>query len=241
MNASIQFVWRAYSALRGALAVVGVVAIAAAYMVHHEQDALAQHLPSFSGVSLLASFVPQATPEEKEPVPTDAPAPSAATVETAFAGSAFSGEQRLLTRFISRRYRVAEEAVARFVSTAYRAGAAYSVDPLLILAVMAVESSYNPVAESSMGAKGLMQVIPRFHMEKLVTHGGADALLDPEVNITVGAQILNEYSRRFGDLRVALQAYAGAFDEPTGQYAGKVFAELARLEALRQRARKQSV
>ena len=71
-------------------------------------------------------------------------------------------------------------------------------------------------------------------------HGGEPALLEPEVNITVGAQILREYQRRFRDTETALQMYAGAFDEPTSQYAAKVLAEKARLDLLRQKARKQS-
>ena len=131
--------------------------------------------------------------------------------------------------------------MAGFVSTAYRAGDQYAVDPLLILAVMAVESRYNPVAESQVGAKGLMQVMPKFHLDKLSDHGGEHAVLEPEVNIVVGARILREYLRRFGDTEAALQMYAGAFDEPTSQYAAKVFAERARLEGLRQKAKKQSV
>ena len=149
-------------------------------------------------------------------------------------------EQKALAEFIAKRWRIAEEAAARFVSLAYRAGSAHSVDPVLILAVMAIESRYNPVAESGMGAKGLMQVIPRFHLEKLSDHGGEEKLLEPEVNIDVGAQILREYYRRLRDEELALQMYAGAFDEPTSQYANKVFAERARLEPVRQRARKQT-
>jgi len=149
-------------------------------------------------------------------------------------------EQKALAEFIAKRWRIAEEAAARFVSLAYRAGSAHSVDPVLILAVMAIESRYNPVAESGMGAKGLMQVIPRFHLEKLSDHGGEEKLLEPEVNIDVGAQILREYSRRLRDEELALQMYGGAFDEPTAQYANKVFAERARLEPIRQRARKQT-
>jgi soluble lytic murein transglycosylase-like protein len=139
-------------------------------------------------------------------------------------------EQRAVAGFIARRYRVSGEASSQFVQTAYRAGREFEVDPLLILAVMAVESRYNPVAESSMGAMGLMQVIPRFHPEKLDEDGGERALLDPEVNIRVGAEILREYLGRFGETEAALQKYAGAFDEPTAQYAGKVMAEKARLQ-----------
>jgi len=145
-------------------------------------------------------------------------------------------EQRAVAEFIARRYRVAESASIAFVSTAYRVGREFSVDPLLILAVMAIESRYNPVAESSMGAMGLMQIIPRFHQEKLLEHGGEGALLDPEVNIQVGAQILQEYMRRFGETEAALQKYAGAYDEPTAQYSGKVLAEKARLQHILARA-----
>ena len=152
--------------------------------------------------------------------------------------SAQEREQRALAEFIARRYRIADSAAASFVAIAYRAGKQHSVDPVLILSVMAIESRYNPVAESTMGAKGLMQVIPRFHLEKLLDHGGEEALLDPEVNIHVGAQILREYYRRFGDQEMALQMYAGAFDEPTSRYANKVFAERAQLEPIRQKARK---
>jgi soluble lytic murein transglycosylase-like protein len=154
--------------------------------------------------------------------------------------TALDREQQAVTDYIAKRYRVAEDAVADFVDIAYRAGAKHSIDPLLILAVMAVESRYNPVAESVMGARGLMQVIAKYHPEKVSPHGGELALLEPEVNIHIGAQILREYLRRFGDIETALQVYAGAFDEPTAQYATKVFAEKARLDALRAKARKQT-
>jgi soluble lytic murein transglycosylase-like protein len=81
-------------------------------------------------------------------------------------------------------------------------------------------------------------VIPKYHLEKLLDHGGEEALLDPEVNIHVGAQILREYYRRLGDQEAALQMYAGAYDEPTSRYSAKVFDERMRLETVRQEARK---
>ncbi len=161
-------------------------------------------------------------------------------VGTIQAGSANAAvrEQRAVTEYIAKRYRVARDAAAGFVATAYRAGGEWKVDPLLILAVMAIESRYNPVAESHMGAKGLMQVIPKFHAEKLTEHGGESALLDPHVNIQVGARILREYLRRFGETETALQMYAGAFDEPNSSYAFKVLAERARLEQLLKQLRR---
>jgi soluble lytic murein transglycosylase-like protein len=162
---------------------------------------------------------------------------AAGPIQGAPAATAHEREQRAVTEFIARRYRVSEAAAAGFVATAYLAGREFSLDPMLILAVMAIESRYNPVAESSMGARGLMQVIPKYHPEKLADHGGELALLDPEVNILVGTRILREYLRRVGELEGALQMYAGAADEPTSQYSSKVLAEKARLHQVRLRAR----
>lgn len=160
----------------------------------------------------------------------------AAVRQTSAGADELTQEQGAIARFIARRYRVAEQASGAFVRAAYEAGAELSLDPLLILAIMAIESGYNPVARSSMGALGLMQVIPRYHPEKLEDHGGGEeALLDPEINIRVGALVLHEYLRRFRDLEPALQKYAGAFHEPTAQYAGKVLAEKARLQRVRAR------
>ena len=211
---------RAYNAVKSLLAMVGLAALALVMALPLERE----------------SLLPWVAAE---------PAGPAALVAAGSIGAAARAdahlelERRTVTEFIARRYRVSEVAVAGFVETAYRAGARHSLDPLLILAVMAVESRYNPVAKSGMGAKGLMQVIPRFHLEKLADHGGELSLLEPEVNILVGAQILREYLDRFRDTETALQMYAGALDEPTAQYSAKVFAEKARLEALRQKARKQ--
>jgi soluble lytic murein transglycosylase-like protein len=213
----------AFSALRELLALVGLAAILGFVLVT-VRGPVAKALPS---VMVDPSTV--------------APMPAPGPIQASVAETAREREQQAVTEFIAKRYRVADEAAAQYVAMAYLAGAQHSLDPLLILAVMAIESRYNPVAESFMGAKGLMQVIPKWHQEKLLDHGGEQALLVPEVNIQVGAQILREYERRFGDTESALQMYAGAFDEPTSQYANKVFAEKARLDALRLKARKQQI
>ncbi|MGH8672917.1 MAG: transglycosylase SLT domain-containing protein, partial [Burkholderiales bacterium] len=128
---------------------------------------------------------------------------SSAAEQTAVAEE--TPEQRALAEFISKRYRVAEEAITGIVSSAYRAGAEHRVDPLLILAVVAIESRFNPLAESVLGAKGLMQVLPKYHQEKVSEHGGDTALLEPGINIQVGTQILREYLKRSGETESALQ------------------------------------
>jgi len=151
--------------------------------------------------------------------------------------SLFEGEQevdgqkyRALASYVSRRYRIAPDVTEVFVGAAREAGREVGLDPLLILAVMAVESRFNPVAESLVGAKGLMQVMPQHHMDKLMEQGGADAVLDPAINIAVGARILKEYIRRTGSLEAGLQFYNGALADPTSQYAQKVLAEKERLQ-----------
>jgi soluble lytic murein transglycosylase-like protein len=214
---------KVFSVARGTLAVVGLAVVMAA-VLPLPREALIRHVAAAAvgddgGAGILATTGP---------------------ILPAGAASMQEREQRAVAEFIARRYRVAESASTTFVSTAYRAGHEFSVDPLLILAVMAIESRYNPVAESSMGARGLMQIIPKYHQEKLLEHGGETALLDPEVNIQVGAQILREYMRRFGETETALQYYAGALDEPTAQYSGKVLAEKARLKQFLARALRQA-
>jgi soluble lytic murein transglycosylase-like protein len=222
MGIKLPVLARAYGALKAGLAVIGLAAVCAASLFAWQHDFQLAEMRQAAGEVI---FTPAAFAEGA--VQVDA-------IETPL-----EREQRAVTEYIAKRYRVSDAAVAGFVVAAYRAGERHRVDPLLILAVMAVESRYNPVAESGVGAKGLMQIIPRFHLEKLADHGGEPALLEPEVNIQVGTRILREYQRRFGDTGLALQMYAGAFDEPTARYAAKVLAEKARLDALRQKARRQ--
>jgi len=146
------------------------------------------------------------------------------------AGARPNPQHQVLASYLARRYRIATDATADLVSEAYAVGRAVGLDPLLILAVISVESRFNPIAESDKGAKGLMQVIPKWHYEKLAEHGGEDAVLDPRTNMLVGAQILKEYIVRAGNLEAALQMYNGASDDPSQGYAQKVIAERQRLE-----------
>lgn len=137
-----------------------------------------------------------------------------------------------LTAFLSRRYQVAEEVTRQLVSAAFRAGRELQLDPLLILAVMAVESRLNPIAESVAGAKGLMQIIPRYHLDKLEPRGGEQAVLQPEINIRVGAEILREYFERTGDLTEALKLYNGSSWDEANRYPTRVLSEKQRLQRI---------
>ena len=163
------------------------------------------------------------------PEPAEAELGACAAPEDSFAPEAPEPEQEALSRYLSRRFLIASEATERMVGAAYSAARDVGLDPLLLLAVISVESRFNPIAESGMGAKGLMQIIPKYHRAKLVDLGGEQALWDPEANIRLGASILQEYVYRTGTLEAGLQYYNGAFWDGRAQYAQKVFAERARL------------
>ena len=145
--------------------------------------------------------------------------------------------QAILVKYLSRRFLVAAEATERMVGAAHRAAREVGLDPLLVLAVISVESRFNPIAESVMGARGLMQIIPKYHPAKLAQYGGEQALWDPESNIELGARILQEYVYRTGTLEGGLQFYNGAFSDGSATYARRVMVERSRLlEVLQDRA-----
>ena len=161
-----------------------------------------------------------------------APAPVAEAVPTVAENSRY----RALSAFLAKRYKVSQTVTHDLVTMAHAAGHQIGVDPLIIIAVMAVESRFNPIAESVAGAKGLMQIIPRYHTDKFVEHGGVKAVFDPQTNIHVGSQIIKEYIARTGDLTSALQLYAGAASDEHDGYFGKVMTEKERLlQVLRRR------
>ncbi len=148
----------------------------------------------------------------------------------------YEPKYRAIGEYLARRYRVSSEMATNIVSQAYATGRETKLDPMLILAVISVESGFNQFAESSMGAKGLMQVIPRFHPEKFHPLGGEEAVFDLEANIMVGAQILKQYIRRAGDLADALRMYVGASsDENENGFSTKVMTERNRLHHVLQR------
>ena len=125
---------------------------------------------------------------------------------------------------------MAPEPIAALVSEAYVQGKANQLDPTLILAIMAIESSFNPFAQSSVGAQGLMQVMTKVHTDKYETFGGQHAAFDPVTNLKVGVKVLKECIARAGSIEGGLKYYVGAANlESDGGYAAKVLAEHQRL------------
>lgn len=190
----------------------------------------------FSGwkSSLLA---PDAVAEKSVPAEQE----SEESEEVADAATAASLKPQLVgvLDYVKRRYRVSPEAVLPVFEVAELIGRERRIDPLLILAIIGVESGFNPFAESSVGARGLMQIIPRFHMDKVPEGVGGRQWFDPAINIRVGVHVLEEAIRRRGGLAAGLQYYAGSSDAEGG-YANKVLAEKARLEKAARRSAESS-
>jgi soluble lytic murein transglycosylase-like protein len=152
------------------------------------------------------------------------------TGTTAAPSAAIDPRQKHVVQYLSRRYRVAEDATRMLVSAAYQIGQEGKLDPLLILSVVAIESSLNPFAESAMGAQGLMQIMTRVHAERFEPHGGQLAALDPIANMKVGSAILSDMIARGGSVERGLQLYVGAGNMPDdGGYGARVLGERARL------------
>ncbi|CAM4375369.1 transglycosylase SLT domain-containing protein [Bordetella muralis] len=153
------------------------------------------------------------------------PAPPKKVLRTAVSGP----QAEALRNYISRKYRVAYDATGVLVNTTYRVAREKDLDPLLLLAVIAIESRYNPFAESSVGAQGLMQVMTRVHQDKFDKLGEGANALDPISNIRVGSTILKDCITRRGSVEGGLACYVGATGPSDGGYGAKVQAERRRL------------
>ena len=156
--------------------------------------------------------------------------PAAVMRATAADPRVLDRQQGAVAQWLSRRYKVAPEPISRLVQEAWVVGRKAQIDPTLILAIMAVESSFNPFAQSAMGAQGLMQVMTRVHDDKYEAFGGNHAAFDPLTNMRVGVQVLRECIARAGGVEEGLRHYVGAANlADDGGYAVKVLSEQAHL------------
>jgi soluble lytic murein transglycosylase-like protein len=152
--------------------------------------------------------------------------PDAVARATAVDPKELTAPQKSVATWLARRYKVAPEPIGRLVQEAWAIGGKAGLDPTLILAIMAVESRFNPFAQSPVGAQGLMQVMTRVHDDKYDAFGGTHAAFDPVSNLRVGVQVLKECIARAGSLHDGLRFYVGAaLLESDGGYVGRVLAE----------------
>ena len=139
-------------------------------------------------------------------------------------------QQAAVAFWLSKKYNVAPEPLSALVAEAYAVGAKAKLEPTLILAIMAIESGFNPFAQSPVGAQGLMQVMTKIHSDKYEDFGGKLAAFDPITNLRVGVKVLQGCIARAGSLEGGLRYYVGAANLASdGGYANKVVAEYARL------------
>ncbi|MEN9905132.1 MAG: hypothetical protein RLZZ555_1697 [Pseudomonadota bacterium] len=162
---------------------------------------------------------------------------ASAETDLAASGSATAAlprQQAQVANWISRKYRVAPEPVSALVAEAFALGSRIKLDPTLILAVAAIESRFNPFAQSPVGAQGLMQVLTRVHSDKYEDFGGKQAALDPVANLRVGVQVLQDCIRNAGSTEGGLRCYVGAANSDASDYIAKVKAEQQRLRSVAQ-------
>lgn len=139
-------------------------------------------------------------------------------------------QQAAVAFWLSKKYKVAPEPLSALVAEAYAIGAKAKLEPTLILAIMAIESGFNPFAQSPVGAQGLMQVMTKIHSDKYEDFGGTLAAFDPITNMRVGVKVLQGCIAQAGSVEGGLKYYVGAANLATdGGYANKVVAEYARL------------
>ena len=143
-----------------------------------------------------------------------------------------SKPQAAVARWLSRKYKVAQEPISAIVTEAWESGRRNNLEPNLILAVMAVESSFNPFAQSEVGAQGLMQVMTRVHRDKYDRFGGRFAAFDPVANLRVGTKVLKDCIDKAGSVEGGLRFYVGVSNTEGADdngYPARVLAEMARL------------
>ena len=202
-------------------------------MIHAKEVALRYFRNTLLLIGLLLSLaLPQAfasdlADTETQTVSRQSDTPSEDSPASAHA-SALSPQMRAALDYVKSRYKVSKDAILPLFEAVQRIGKERSIDPLLIVALIGIESGFNPEVKSATGGHGLMQIIPRYHLGKIPDGLGVKGLMDPIVNVRVGAHILDDAIRRGGSTTAGLQSYNGS--DKKHRFANRVLAEKARLE-----------
>jgi soluble lytic murein transglycosylase-like protein len=156
--------------------------------------------------ALRASHLPLEPVSRYEPV-----SPSQAIPATPLTNKVTVSPVTALAKDIARRFHLGRSAAVSITNAAFNAAQDRGIDPTLVLAVAAVESKFKPGAVNpATGATGLMQVVPKWHQNKVMDAGGESSLLLIAPNMDVGAAILAEYvDADAGNITSALGRYLG--------------------------------
>ena len=202
-------------------ALLGLLAVLVCLLALARPEIRTQTIQSIQGWLFTRLHITEAEDERQQVLLRSLAAPS----------TDLNADQLALVQAIKNKYRVAPEPLNALILEVEDLANRSNLDPTLILAVMAVESAFNPFAQSPVGAQGLMQVMTKVHEDKYVGFGGSLAAFDPVANVRVGVNVLKECINRAGSLEGGLKLYVGAGNMKDDQgYAGKVMAENARLQ-----------
>lgn len=142
-------------------------------------------------------------------------------------------DQLAITRWLSKKYRVSNEPMAALVAEAWAIGERSQVSPTLILAIMAVESRFNPFATGSQGTVGLMQIEQNAHAEALANFGGLLSAFDPLTNLRVGVRHLQALIQQTTSMEDALSLYGASSGQASDSlYVDRVLSEQILLEKI---------
>jgi len=142
-------------------------------------------------------------------------------------------EQAKVTHWLSRKYKVAPQPLSTLVAEAWQLGQLSQLPPTLILAVMAVESGFNPFAKGTQGAMGLMQIEPTAHEDALSQFGGRLAAFDPVTNMRLGARLLQADIQQGGSVEEGLRQYSQSSGQANNTlYVERVMAEQKQLDRI---------
>ncbi len=130
-----------------------------------------------------------------------------------------------ITAVLRAQFRVAPTESIRIARAVLIEAERHAISPVLLLAVMSVESSFDRYAVSIAGARGLMQILPAAHPQLIA---GVTDLSDPAINVRIGSTILRSYlDASGGDLDAALLRYSGGGRD----YARRVVLRMQRFDA----------
>jgi len=119
---------------------------------------------------------------------------------------------------------------AKIIDVTYKMSRRYGFNPNLVLAVIQVESAFNPLAVSQAGAYGLMQV--RYAVWKDELNIDKNRIFDIEYNIELGLQILKQYHDvSGGNIRRTLFLYNNGYKYNNNGYFSKVNASIYNQDA----------
>ena len=127
---------------------------------------------------------------------------------------------------------VTDSDAKEIVTAAIKWAAEFQLSPALVLAVVQTESTFTKYAISHAGAFGYMQVLPKWHLDKL-KHArkelGNPELFNTDTNIYVGTWILKDCMSKYKSVERALNCYNGN-TAASNTYGAKVLSNKRKLE-----------